>query len=605
MSTQPDDAKQGSSGLPQLAADAGTEFIFEADEVIFDEGDDSDFAYIVIEGSVEMTKMMEGTEVFLAEIGPGQLFGEMGLIDGSVRSATAATLSETTLQRINKEQLMQRLSSDTEFAAPVITQLVGQLRETSSKLAHQQVLSLKKAADATDIIVPKRRGPVMRLRTFFDAEADFIEFQPDAVEIERQPVPAIVTVSVFTILALVVSAFVWASFSSIDTAVSATGRITTEVPNIVVQPSDTAVIRSIRVKEGAFVKKGQLLATLDSTIAESDVQASLRSLTSLLAEEKRLEREFSGLDSVQPFSSNKAENLLQQELYDRRQASISQKLSSFDQQIGQLTAEISVNAQDARDLGEQAVVLKEIENMRAKLLDSGHGSRVNYLTSKHQRLSIDREKRGLLSRRSMMEFRVKALQADRRVAMANWRSQVARELVDTRRLREGQMSQLEKTEHRESLVKLIAPADGIVLKIAERSVGSVIRQAETLFTIVPADVPMEMEVDIQPKDIGLIQVGDLVRVKLDALPFQAHGIIEGRVRLIGEDAEKKEDSNSGSTIYRTRIELLDRKLIKVPSTFRMTPGLTGSADITVGKRLIVTYFIYPLVRAFSSSLREP
>jgi multidrug resistance efflux pump len=67
------------------------------------------------------------------------------------------------------------------------------------------------------------------------------------------------------------------------------------------------------------------------------------------------------------------------------------------------------------------------------------------------------------------------------------------------------------------------PAPGVILSIADRSVGSVVTQAEPLFTIVPADVPMEMEVDVLPKDVGLIQVGDLVRIKLDALPFQKHG----------------------------------------------------------------------------------
>ncbi len=59
------------------------------------------------------------------------------------------------------------------------------------------------------------------------------------------------------------------------------------------------------------------------------------------------------------------------------------------------------------------------------------------------------------------------------------------------------------------------------------------------------------------------------------------------------------------TVYRSRIELGERNLRNVPETFRLTSGLTGSADITVGKRRIITYFIYPLIRAFDSSFREP
>ena len=57
-----------------------------------------------------------------------------------------------------------------------------------------------------------------------------------------------------------------------------------------------------------------------------------------------------------------------------------------------------------------------------------------------------------------------------------------------------------------------------------------------MFVIVLADVPMEMEIDVLPKDVGLIQVGDFVRIKVDALPFQKYGYIEGQVRVISEDA---------------------------------------------------------------------
>ncbi|MBT3700163.1 MAG: HlyD family type I secretion periplasmic adaptor subunit, partial [Alphaproteobacteria bacterium] len=83
-----------------------------------------------------------------------------------------------------------------------------------------------------------------------------------------------------------------------------------------------------------------------------------------------------------------------------------------------------------------------------------------------------------------------------------------------------------------------------------------------------------------------------------------HGIIKGRVRFISEDAVQTEGREARS-VYRARVELLNRDLREVPDSFRLTPGLTGSADITVGKRRIITYFIYPLVRAFDSSFKEP
>ena len=596
--TQPQDGNvDGSEPLATFAIGPG--------DGVFKEGDQSDFAFIIVSGRVELSKTVQGTEIFLAEIGPGDLFGEMGVIDGSPRSASAVALEDTVLQRFDRDQLMQKLSNDNDFAAPVVMQLIGQLRATSERFAHEKVLSLQRAADAAEVIEPGRQGPLARLRGFFDAEQDLIEFQPDAVEIERRKAPAAAKLMLYAMVGLIVGAFLWANFSYIDTAVSARGRITTEVPNIVVQPSETAVIRSIQVRAGQAVEKGQLLATLDATVAESDVTVSRVALISILAQEKRLNAEIAGKAAKDGYSDDPTVNALQTEIFVRRHAGITEKIASFDEQLNQMRADIQTNVQDVKDLEQQAGVLRELEGMRAKLLKDGHGSRVNYLSSKHQRLSVDRERRQVLSSRQRMKHQLRALTADRQAALANWNSQVAQELVDTRRERARLSEQLKKSEYRENLVHLRAPARGIILSIAERSVGSVIRQAEQMFTIVPADVPMELQVNVMPRDVGLIQNGDFVRIKLDALPFQKHGTIVGKVRLISDDAIVAEGGDATQTIYRTRIELGERNLRNVPSSFRLTPGLTASADITVGKRRVITYFIYPLVRALDSSFREP
>lgn len=578
---------------------------FEPDIVIFREGEDSDYAYLVVEGTVELTKDVEGTKIFLAEIGRGDLFGEMGLIDGSRRSATASTLEETIVQRIDHDELLKKLNSDSDFAAPVLSQLVSQLRETSSRFAHEQVLSLQKAADSADIIVAEKTALMDRLRGFFDADQDLIEFQPDAVEIERQKTPAVAIIMLYSILAFIISIGLWANFSTIDTAVSAIGRMTTKVPNIIVQPSETAVVRSILVREGQVVKKGQLLAALDTTIAQSDVTASQSSLVSILAQEKRLIAEFSGKAPPEYFSDNPAVNTLQKEIFVRRLANIREQLASSDEKIKQTRDEIKFNIQDVNNLDKQIEVLVEVESMRFKLMNDGYGSRINYLSAKNQKLSIDSKKRRLLSARTKMDHEIKVLQSGRQALLSNWRSKVAEELVKTRRKREQVTKELNKSERRKSLLNLVSPAPGVILKIAERSVGSVIQTAETMFSIVPSNVPIEMEADILPKDIGLIKVGDFVRIKLDALPFQKYGSIEGRVRLISDDAVRPDGRNNSQAVYRSRIEIVGNNLRKVPDSFRLTPGLTGRADITVGKRRIITYFIYPLIRALDNSFREP
>ena len=93
-------------------------------------------------------------------------------------------------------------------------------------------------------------------------------------------------------------------------------------------------------------------------------------------------------------------------------------------------------------------------------------------------------------------------------------------------------------------------------------------------------------------------------IKLDALPFQKYGSLQGKVLLISEDTVKAEDGKSEPT-YRIKVEITERDLRSVPENFRLIPGMTGTAEITVGKRKVISYFVYPIARALDNSFKEP
>ncbi len=166
------------------------------------------------------------------------------------------------------------------------------------------------------------------------------------------------------------------------------------------------------------------------------------------------------------------------------------------------------------------------------------------------------------------------------------------------------------------LVSLRAPEKGIVLKMAERSVGSIIQQAEPFITLVPFNSDIEAEVDVESKDIGRIRTGDAVRVKLDAFPFQRHDTLPGKVRVISEDAYQRNAGEMPASIA-SRTSSLPRPstgpgsicssttLRNVPEGFRLMPGMKVRAEIKVGKRSVISYFLYPVIRALDESLREP
>lgn len=107
---------------------------FAPGAVIFKEGDAPGSVYLIKSGKVQLTKGQGGA--VLAEVGPGAIFGEMALLDGSPRSATAISTDSTYCYQITPGKFEQRLESADPFVRGMFRLLVGRLRDTTAQL-HQ------------------------------------------------------------------------------------------------------------------------------------------------------------------------------------------------------------------------------------------------------------------------------------------------------------------------------------------------------------------------------------------------------------------------------------------------------------------------------------
>ena len=111
--------------------------------VIIVEGDPTDSLYIVISGRMRVLMSdADGKEVILAILGPGEFFGEMGLIDDSPRSATVVAVEPCELIVINKRDFKRCLSENFEMAMTVMRGLVRRLREADRKIGSLALLDV-------------------------------------------------------------------------------------------------------------------------------------------------------------------------------------------------------------------------------------------------------------------------------------------------------------------------------------------------------------------------------------------------------------------------------------------------------------------------------
>jgi CRP/FNR family cyclic AMP-dependent transcriptional regulator len=106
-------------------------------------GDATDSLYIVLSGRLKvMMSDADGKEVILSILGPGEFFGEMGLIDDEPRSATVISIEPCELLAINKRDFKKCLAENFEMAMAVMRGLVRRLREADRKIGSLALLDV-------------------------------------------------------------------------------------------------------------------------------------------------------------------------------------------------------------------------------------------------------------------------------------------------------------------------------------------------------------------------------------------------------------------------------------------------------------------------------
>ena len=434
-------------------------------------------------------------------------------------------------------------------------------------------------------------------------------FQSESAEVQEDPEPAQTRLTLYTLAGLFIALVAVTVFMQMNRVVTSNaGLIVTTESTIVLQALDPSIIKSLEAQEGERVKSGQLLATLDPTFAAADVSAATAQIASLEAEIARTEAELAHRDFNPPVGTTPegAYMALQRAYFVERKAQFDAQLLAYNEQIAQNNATIRKLKDDLAHYEDRVKISQEIENMRASLAASQYGSRLNLLTATDQRLEMlrtqDFDRNGL----SESEHQLASTIANRDAFVEQWNGQVSQELVTARNGLDTAQQQLTKAAKHKDLVRLEAPEDAVVLKLAKLSVGSVLKEADPFITLAPLRSPVEAEVHISAREIGFVRPGDSATIKLDPFNFVEHGTASGAVRWISEGAFTQDDNgNTVDPYYKARVALTKVQLTGVPDSFRLVPGMTLTADINIGSRSVFSYIVRGLIRGVNEAMREP
>jgi hemolysin D len=577
---------------------------FKKGEAIFTEGSRSGEAFIVQSGSVNILKSGSNQQpVVLKTLEVGEMFGEMALVTNNPRAASAFAKTDVMLEVINRNAFGLKMQHDPEFAMQTVRRLAGMVPEAQSRL-------LARTADEDAVRGEKQElKGLFRKRKSLGSEVD--AFAPDYIQIVQEPVPSMVRYAGLAIAAMLICVVLWASFAFTDTTVSGAGRVATTVPNILVQPFDNGIVRQVNVKTGQLVKRGDVLARLDPTLTAADLKSTQLQMLGIDAQIARIRAELAG-KGAEVFSPDPTENNLQRQLFDARTQQFQSTLLAHNEEIRNLSEQALFKRNEAVDIEKQLVVLREITRAREELYKKERDIfqrdgqfRFQYLDAQRTQSAAERDKAQIISAANTLEVQNRTKRAQRDAFVSDWTAKNNLELVSALREQSRLAETYKKVDRANTLIDITAPSDAIVLSVKVGATGSVVRSAEALFELVPIDVPLEVEIDISPRDVGPLQPNDHVTVKLDALPFVKHGTISGKLRLISEDTFEKTLTGQPGPVYRGYVTIGALGLTDTPPNFRLLPGMTVTGDVKTGSRRLVTFITYPVTRALSTSFREP
>ena len=387
---------------------------------------------------------------------------------------------------------------------------------------------------------------------------------------------------IWTLVGVSSFGIIWAMFARIDETVSATGKLEPLGTTLDVKAPLGGVIKTILVKDGEFVKEGQVLIELDTTAAQARLEALLsvreRTKIDLLLSKSQL-----GI-AIDESTLNPNQRLrlsaLQQEFNSRISASkngVIQAQAQLDSVLKQLDAK-----RKALVIREQ--ILKDI----TPLVEQGAMARSQVLKEREELELL----RGEVKSLSFSVDRTKASVEEAANKLSNTRSlsliDFSTKVEETQKQIAQLSNQISETRVTLQYQALRAPKDGVVFDLQASSPGYVVNSERPILKIVPTD-NLVARVFVSNKDIGFLKLGQSAKLRIDAFPYNEFGDIDGRIKSIGSDVLEPDEAFS---FYRfpVTLDLSSSSLTYKGRSLSLLSGMSLNAIIVLRQRPVISLF---------------
>ena len=431
-----------------------------------------------------------------------------------------------------------------------------------------------------------------------------LEFRPAAVEIQDTPPSPIGRAILLTILLAFSAALVWASIGRLDIVAVALGRVIPSGYSKAIQSPGMGTVKRIHVAEGQHVQPGELLVELDPEIAAAEVARLEQQTAARETETRRLQLLLQRLREAPNATWQTGIKQLptaQRRLLQAQWQSHRVRLEGLQHtQRGQQSGQAGAVHQTEKLQAILPIVTRRAEKLK-KLAGQKYLATEQFLEIEQQRLETRHNLAAQLSRAEELTAAVAETASKIKHATWEFERQLLEELVAAEKRQSELIQELIKARKRAAQQSLHAPISGVVQQLAIHTPGGVVKPAQRLMVLVPDNGLLEVEVQVENKDIGFVSVGQSAEIKFDAFPFTRYGVIEGQVTDLAREAVT--DQRLG-LVYPARVRLAQPAIRVDGRPVALSPGMKAAVEIKTGKRRLIEYFLSPLLRYRHESIRE-
>lgn len=472
-------------------------------------------------------------------------------------------------------------------------------------------------------------------RTITKSDRSNLEFLSPADELTMSP-PSPIRLGLSSAIAMLFTVgLAIMCICSIDIYAVAQGRVQPAGRSKVIQPLYSGTVRTIYVQNGAVVKAGDTLVALDPTEATADSDAANMRLGALTAE---IARRKAALDAIRANQVQKSPEItfpagVNAYLETRERQVLEADFGRLVASLALLQAKLEENTAQRRSLTATIASHKQVMsvltsrlNMRSNLERDGWESHASVLDAEE---TLNREQATIRSEEGDLIQSIAAattLRRQKAETVAEFRSTYMQDLDKAEKDRDDSEQQAVKAHSKVDYTKMVAPVDGSVQQVAVTTIGQVVSPGQQLMIVVPKHAQLEVLTLIENKDIGFVELGQPVVIKIDAYPFTRYGTISGKVTKISRDAVEDSEIQAQSDtdpkpiqgdsgvaaqvpkvqnlVYPVTVALDSTTLMVDGKPSSIVPGMSATVEIKTGRERVIQYILSPILTVTSEAMHE-